>query len=101
MNEEPYIPPQFRDLIFDAMTVLGSTACRDGRHDWEIDGVRACPTGAPDCGQSVYVCRTCGVIDYGYDGGPGRRDCKSICGETMDAWKNEVFNLEGPWRRWP
>lgn len=60
--------------------------CNDG-HDWESDGGRSCPTGCEMCSQAVYRCRRCGVHDYGDDkDGPGMRDCKRICGESLTGW---------------
>ena len=51
------------------------------------DGRRACPTGCEACSQAVYRCRRCGVHDYGDDkDGPGMRDCKRICGESLTGW---------------
>lgn len=78
------IPMLLREAIRDASTLLGSDACRDGKHQWESIGGRACPYNRSDhCSQAVYSCSVpgCGVYDYGQRGGPGHADCENLCKE--------------------
>jgi len=74
---------QLARLISDASTILGSDACREGKHDWTTEGARSCPDDidAP-CSQAVYRCRTCGDYDYGERGGPGHADCQRCSFKT-------------------
>ena len=59
---------------------FGTTACAAGEHAWAPEGGRACPEGLTDeCGQTVYVCRSCEAQDYGSRGGPGHTDCAQHC----------------------
>lgn len=67
------------ELIRQASTELGSDACREGKHQWQSVGGRACPhpecIGEGFCSQAVYQCSVCGEWDYGARGGPGHDDC--------------------------
>ena len=64
-------------------------ACEDGDHFWHAEGGRCCPMGAEGCSQAVYVCKVCGVYDYGDgDDSPGKRDCQVVCGDSMMGWRN-------------
>lgn len=63
-------------------------ACDDGEHYWHSEGGRACRMGAEGCSQAVYVCKVCGVTDYGVgDDSPGQIDCQAVCGESMMGWR--------------
>jgi len=70
-------------LIREASTELGAEACRDGKHQWQSIGGRACPhpqeVGYGNCSQAVYECVICSATDYGYRGGPGWADCRDDC----------------------
>lgn len=71
-----------REAIRDASTQLGSDAFRDGKHQWESIGGRACPYNrSGHCSQAVYSCSVCGVYDYGQRGWPGHADCENLCKE--------------------
>ena len=68
-------------------------ACEDGQHYWRSDGGRCCPMGAEGCSQAVYVCKICGVYDYGKgDDSPGQLDCQVVCGDSMTGWRNGPFD---------
>jgi hypothetical protein len=76
-------------LILGAQRELVRPACEFDGHDWISEGGRGCPMGAEGCSQAVYVCRSCGVYDYGSgDDSPGKRDCQAVCGESMTGWQN-------------
>jgi hypothetical protein len=54
--------------------------CEKIGHEWVSCGARPCPKELTDnCSQTVYACKRCGEIDYGYPGGPGAADCDHIC----------------------
>lgn len=67
-------------LIREASTELGSEACRNGKHQWDFEGGRACPRYQHvSCSQSVYRCSVCGCYDYGEVGGPSHHECETLC----------------------
>lgn len=71
-------------LIYEAMNLGGTPTCAGGC-DWQSDAARACPHGSGSCSQGAYVCSRCGDVDYGYEGGPGWRDCEhGDC--SIEAW---------------
>lgn len=78
-----------RDLIASATAEARPRfACDDGDHFWEETGGRQCPMGAEGCSQPVFVCKNCGVTDYGdSDDSPGKIECQAVCGDSMTAWK--------------
>lgn len=66
-------------LIAEAAALGGGNLCAAG-HEWESEGGRTCPKYEDaDCSQTVYVCKRCGVYDYGDKGGPAHRECFSEC----------------------
>lgn len=68
-----------KDLIAEAAALGGGNLCAAG-HDWESEGGRTCPKYEfSGCSQAVYVCRRCGVHDYGDEGGPAHRECFAEC----------------------
>ena len=76
-----------RYLIAEAVALGGENPCATG-HQWETDGCRGCPTGNPECGQSVYRCSRCGEWDYGTDpDSPGLVDCRAACGDSLHGWR--------------
>jgi hypothetical protein len=71
-------------------------ACDDDDHFWVSDGGRCCPMGAEGCSQSVYVCKVCGVYDYGRGANsPGQIDCKAACGDSMMGWRGGPLDPDG------
>ena len=79
---------ELQALIKEASMELGSDACRNGKHLWESDGGRPCPSDlSNECSQAVYRCRACGEYDYGAKGGPGANDCATYC-------KHKPSNIE-------
>lgn len=58
-------------------------ACEDGQHFWHSEGGRSCPMSTEECSQAVYVCKICGVYDYGEGvDSPGQRYCQEVCREA-------------------
>lgn len=70
-----------QSLIKEAKQQLGNTDCHIGRHDWITDGGRSCPEDIDEhCSQPVYICRSCGEIDYGDNSKyPGAQFCERSC----------------------
>lgn len=71
-------------LVAEAVALGGGNLCAAG-HNWQSDGGRECPKGwsygaLDGCSQTVYVCKRCGIHDYGEEGGPAHRECFENCG---------------------
>ncbi len=67
-------------LIAEASVLAGGQhQCAELGHDWQPEGGRPCPRSSDEyqgnCSQTVYVCASCGEIDYGEPGGPAHREC--------------------------
>jgi len=74
-----------RNLIAEAVALGGGDLCAAG-HDWESEGGRTCPKYEhANCSQTVFVCKRCGVHDYGYKGGPAHHECFSECKRDFSA----------------
>lgn len=72
--------PDLNRLLAEASVLAGGDhPCEVLGHKWITNGGRQCPFASddiePNCSQSVYVCSSCGLEDYGDPGGPGHRDC--------------------------
>ena len=75
------------ELIAEASLLAGEDLCAAG-HAWESEGGRHCPNDWPvDCSQAVYRCARCGAYDYGERGGPGHRDCATLCRFTAAVFE--------------
>ena len=86
--------PTLMQLVEQARALAGESTCECDGHDWQTDGGRPCPTGNDECGQAVYVCARCGDMDYGTDpDGPGIRDCRSACGDSMTGWRRDWYEM--------
>lgn len=55
----------------------------NGKHVWQPAGGRSCPyvvntdyVGLDYCSMTVFKCKDCGEHDYGYEGGPGWKECE-------------------------
>lgn len=89
---------ELQKLIESVSHEVTRNACLDGEHDWFMEGGRCCPTGAEGCGQTVYVCRACGVYDYGdHDESPSKIECKAVCGDSMMGWRNGPLDPDPEW----
>ena len=63
-------------LATKAVALATQHPCLTHGHIWEFEGGRQCPVCGdnPECSQSVFVCRRCGVYDHGEEGGPGHAE---------------------------
>lgn len=82
-------------MIQSAQREVTAFGCHEHGHDWISEGGRSCPMGADGCSQTVFVCRSCGVHDYG-DGSdsPAKIECQSVCGDSMMGWRNGPLDPE-------
>jgi hypothetical protein len=73
-------------------------------HNWKMTGGRSCPKGYEDCSQTVYECRDCGRVTYGYGGDLSWEECWIHCTKpSLEADVTEfkfesgyqVFNVMG------
>jgi hypothetical protein len=71
---------EMQRLLAEAQVLAGGQhQCVVLGHKWESRGGRICPRGddmgGGPCSQTVYVCGSCGLEDYGQPGGPAHDDC--------------------------
>jgi hypothetical protein len=67
-------------LLAEAQVLAGGEhQCAVLGHVWQSEGGRQCPRATDDheprCSQTVYVCGSCDLEDYGEKGGPAYREC--------------------------
>lgn len=72
--------PELQRLLAEASVLAGGQhQCAVLGHKWEAHGGRICPRGddmgGGPCSQTVYVCGSCGLEDYGNPGGPAHDEC--------------------------
>jgi hypothetical protein len=74
--------PLARLLAEAAVLAGGQHQCAVLGHLWKSAGGRQCPRVTEDhmgkCSQTVYVCASCGLEDYGDPGGPAYEECITL-----------------------
>jgi hypothetical protein len=73
-------------LITHAIALGGENLCAEG-HNWVVSGGRLCPNRVDrdwECSQPVFLCATCGEIDYGIGShSPGNWFCLNECDNSQ------------------